>query len=57
MKDQMESAPYIDLDGKQKAVAAGMTHASFRECIKFHLLSQFCFDAGEQLKSYIDFHL
>ena len=49
VKDQTESASYTDLYGKEKANAARMTNASFKKCIKFHLLSQFTFDAGEQL--------
>ena len=53
VKDQTESALYVDLHGETFNEAAGKTRESFGECVTFHLLTEFTFSAGDKLSEYI----
>jgi hypothetical protein len=53
VSDQMESNPYINLQGDTLEGPRGMSHHSFLECMMFHLLIAFPINAAEQEKYYI----
>ena len=46
-------APWEDVFGVPHTETPTKNWSSFRECVKFHLQTVFCFDAGEALKYYI----
>jgi hypothetical protein len=50
---QMESNPYVNLQGDALEGPRGMSCGSFNNCIMFHLLTVFPINAGEQEKYYI----
>jgi hypothetical protein len=50
---QTESDPYINLQGDSLESPRGMSHASFNDCVMFHLLTTFPINAAEQEKYYI----
>ncbi len=51
--EQMESDPYINLQGDALEGPRGMSCESFNDCIIFHLLTAFPINAAEQAKYYI----
>jgi hypothetical protein len=50
--EQMESNPFVDLQGVSQEGPRGMSHESFDECVVFHLLTLFPINAAEQEKYY-----
>jgi len=54
---QTGAANWTDLQGNVQEVAREHSIESFRDCVKFHLLSVFSHDAGEQQKYYISHYL
>jgi hypothetical protein len=50
---QMESDPYVNLQGDSLEGPRGMSRESFNDCIMFHLLTAFPINAAEQEKYYI----
>jgi hypothetical protein len=50
---QTESNPYINLQGDTLEGPKGMSRQSFHDCVRFHLLTAFLINAGEQEKYYI----
>ncbi len=50
---QMESDPYINLQGDALEGPRGMSCKSFNNCVMFHLLTAFSINAAEQEKYYI----
>ncbi len=50
---QMESDPYVNLHGDAMQGPRGMLRQSFLDCMMFHLLTAFLFNAAEQEKYYI----
>jgi hypothetical protein len=50
---QMESNPYVNLQGDLLQGQRGMSHQSFHYCVMFHLLTAFPINAAEQEKYYI----
>jgi hypothetical protein len=50
---QMESNPFINLQGDTLEGLRGMSHKSFNNCVIFHLLTAFPINAAEQEKCYI----
>jgi hypothetical protein len=50
---QMESDPYVNLQGDSLEGPRGMSRKSFNNCIMFHLLAAFPINAAEQEKYYI----
>jgi hypothetical protein len=50
---QMESDPYVNLQGDSLESPRGMSCKSFNDCIMFHLLTAFPINAAEQEKYYI----
>ena len=53
LKAQVMQAPWEDVFGVPHTETPTKNWSSFRECVKFHLQTVFCFDAGEALKYYI----
>jgi hypothetical protein len=49
---QMESNPFVNLQGVSLEGPRGMSHKSFNNCIMFHLLTAFPINAAEQEKDY-----
>ena len=54
---QIGAANWTDLQGNVQEAAREHSIKSFRDCVKFHLLSVFSHDAGEQQKYYISHYL
>ncbi len=50
---QMESNPYVNLQGDALQGPRGMLRQSFHDCVMFHLLTVFPINAAEQEKYYI----
>jgi hypothetical protein len=50
---QMESDPYVNLQGVSLESPRGMSHKLFNDCVMFHLLTAFPINAVEQEKYYI----
>jgi hypothetical protein len=50
---QMESDPYVNLQGDSLAGPRGMSCKSFNDCMMFHLLTVFPINAAEQEKYFI----
>ncbi len=50
---QMESNPYVNLQGVSLEGPRGMSCKSFNNCVMFHLLTAFPINAAEQEKYYI----
>lgn len=50
---QCDTAPWIDLQGKEHERARKKGHKSFNDCVNFHLLTVFRTDAAERQKIYI----
>jgi hypothetical protein len=50
---QCDTAPWIDLQGKEHTRARKKGHKSFDDCVNFHLLTVFRTDAAERQKVYI----
>ncbi len=50
---QMESNPFVNLQGVFLEGPRGMSHKLFNDCIMFHLLTAFPTNAAEQEKYYI----
>jgi hypothetical protein len=50
---QMESDPYVNLQGDSLEGPRGTSHKSFNDCMLFHLLTAFPINAAEQEKYYI----
>ena len=57
MAAQIGATGWTDLQGNVHGVAKEHSVESFRDCVKFHLLSVFSHDAGEQQKYYIGHYL
>jgi hypothetical protein len=53
VSEQMESDPYVNLQGDSLEGPRGMSRASFNDCMMFHLLTSFPINAAEQEKYYI----
>jgi hypothetical protein len=53
ISEQMESDPYINLQGDSLKGPRGMSRKLFNDCVMFHLLSAFPINAAEQEKYYI----
>ncbi len=51
--EQMESDPYINLQGDSLEGPRGMSCKSFNNCIMFHLLTAFPINTAEQEKYYM----
>jgi hypothetical protein len=51
--EQMESNPYVNLQGVSLEGPRGMSCKSFNDCVMFHLLTVFPINAVEQVKYYI----
>ncbi len=50
---QMESDPYVNLQGDTLEGPRGMLHQLYHNCMMFHLLTTFPINAAEQEKHYI----
>ncbi len=50
---QMESNPYVNLQGDSLEGPRGISCKSFNNCIMFHLLTAFPINAAKQKKYYI----
>jgi hypothetical protein len=50
---QMESDPYVNLQGDSLEGPRGMSRELFNDCVMFHLLTSFPINASEQEKYYI----
>jgi hypothetical protein len=50
---QMESNPFVNLQGVSMEGPRGMLHELFNDCMVFHLLTAFPINAAEQKKYYI----
>ena len=57
MEAQVGAANWTNLQGNVQEVAREHSIESFRDCVKFHLLSVFQHNAGEQQKYYISHYL
>jgi hypothetical protein len=53
VSEQMESDPYVNLQGDTLEGPRGMSCQSFHDCMMFHLLTAFPINAAEQEKYYI----
>jgi hypothetical protein len=53
VSEQMESNPYVNLQGDSMQGPRGMSRQSFLNCVMFHLLTAFPINAAEQEKYYI----
>ena len=53
IKAKVMQAPLDDIFGVLHTKTPTKSWSSFRECMRFHLQTVFCFDAGEALKYYI----
>ncbi len=53
VREQMESDPYVNLQGDCLEGPRGMSRELFNNCIMFHLLTAFPINAAEQEKYYI----
>jgi hypothetical protein len=53
VSEQMESNPFVNLQGVSLEGPRGMSHKLFYNCIMFHLLTAFPINAAEQEKYYI----
>ena len=53
VESQCDTAPWIDLQGKEHPRARKKGHKSFDDCVNFHLLTVFRTDAAERQKVYI----
>ncbi len=51
--EQMESDPFVNLQGDSIEGPRGMSHESFNDCVMFHLLTAFPINTAEQEKYYI----
>ncbi len=51
--EQMESGPFVNLQGVSLGGPRGMSHKLFNDCMMFHLLTAFPINAAEQEKYYI----
>jgi hypothetical protein len=51
--EQMESDPYVNLQGGSLEGPRGMSRKLFDNCVMFHLLTAFPINAAEQEKYYI----
>ena len=54
---QVEETPWTNLQGNVHQTKRSHSTGSFRDCVKFHLLSVFTYDAAEHQKYYISHHL
>ena len=50
---QCDTAPWTDLQGEKHEKACAKTHDSFDECVTFHILTVFHYDAAERQRFYI----
>jgi hypothetical protein len=53
ISEQMESDPFVNLQGVSLEGPRGMSCKSFNDCVMFHLLTTFPINAAEQEKYYI----
>jgi hypothetical protein len=53
VSEQIESGPYVNLQGDSVQGPRGMSRQSFLDCVMFHLLTAFPINAAEQEKYYI----
>jgi hypothetical protein len=53
ISEQMESSPYVNLQGDTLEGPRGMWRQLFQECVMFHFLTAFPINAAEQEKYYI----
>ncbi len=53
VSEQMESDPYVSLQGDTLEGPGGMPRQLFHDCVMFHLLTTFPINAAEQEKYYI----
>jgi hypothetical protein len=53
VREQMESKPFVNLQGVSLEGPRGMSREAFNNCIMFHLLTAFPINATEQEKYYI----
>ncbi len=51
--EQMESDPYVNLQGDSLKGPRGMSHELFNNCVMFHLLTAFPINPAEPIKYYI----
>jgi hypothetical protein len=51
--EQTKGNPYSNLQGVSLEGPRGMSHESFNDCVKFHLLTAFPINSAEQEKYYI----
>ena len=54
---QVGVMPWMDLQGNVQQVVCDYSADSFRDCVKFHLLSVFTYDAADHQKYYISLQL
>jgi len=53
MSEQIDAAPWTDIQGVEHADQCCKSWYSFMECVRFHLLTIFCNDAAETKRYYI----
>ncbi len=53
VSEQMESNPYVNLQGDTLEGQRGMSRQSFHDCVMFHLLTTFPINGAEREKYYI----
>ena len=53
VQEQVEAAPWTDLQGVEHAEQHAKSWDAFSECMRFHLLTVFCNDAAETERYYI----
>jgi hypothetical protein len=57
VETQVGVMPWTDLQGEVHQIVHNYSADSFRDCVKFHLLPVFTYDAAEHQKYYISHHL
>ena len=57
VETQVGATPWTDLKGNVQNLAREHSVESFRDCVKFHLLSFFSHNAAEQQKYYISHNI
>jgi hypothetical protein len=53
VSEQMESSPFVNLQGVSLEGPREMFHKPFNDCIMFHLLTAFSINAAEQERYYV----
>ena len=57
VESQVDADSWTDLTGTVHMVARSPLYQSFKDCVKFHLLTVFPLDSAEQERYYINVHL